>query len=527
MFMKNIMPIESLISKNYKRTTGKDVWKENLRIAVFAADKIRSSLGPRGSYKLVTYNRGPEQVVKITKDAIAILDELAIQYPPAVIISESAKIQRQEAGDGVATFVVFLSALLKKADELFALKIHPNTIIHGYNLATNRALELIDQQSSTYDSLAGEILDVVDCKRNLLSTKMRSMIMEAYQLAINKGKSDKDNIRFLRKPGGGIQESNLIKGIVVKKEKAHPNMPDKMNKLRIAITTERPGINRLEVKMPGQGPVHFKVNLKNPEQIRQFKETTDKIRSASLDRLIELKVNVLLCEQPLEQNLKDKLLAEGIFALEGVDKKDTLAVANATGARIVGQLSELIEEDLGFADALNTDSIELEKTVTIHGCKGATFLLRGSVSQAVDELETAIFNSIIVLKIMSEDNRVLAGGGAIEAHITQELRDFARHFPSKEQIVIQAFGDALMDIPRCLATNYGLNATDTLLELRKHQAEERYNMGIDAQGCAETVCLEPIRVKRSVIRRANEVSMLMLHIDELLISKEIPKFHKK
>jgi archaeal chaperonin len=527
MFMKNIMPIESIISKNYKRTTGKDVWKENLRIAVFAADKIRSSLGPSGAYKLVAYNRGPEQVVKVTKDAVAILDEVAIQYPPAVIISESAKIQRQEAGDGVATFVVFLSALLKKADELFALKIHPNTIIHGYNLATNRALELIDQQSSAYGNLAGEILDVVDCKRNLLSPKIRSMIMEAYQLAMNNGKFDKDNIRFLRKPGEGIQESSLIKGIVVKKEKAHPNMSDKMNNLRIAITSERPGINRLDVKMPGQGPVHLKLNLKNPEQIRQLRETTDKIRSASLDKLIDLKVNVLLCEQPLEQKLKDKLLAEGIFALEGVDKKDTFAVANATGARIIGQLSELMEEDLGFADGLYTDTIELEKTVTIHGCKGATFLLRGSVSQAVDELEIAISNSMIVLKIISEDNRVLAGGGAIEAHLTQELREFARQFPSKEQIAIQAFGDALMDIPRCLATNYGLNATDISLELKKCQAEGKYNTGIDAEGCAETVCLEPTKIKRSIIRRANEVSMLMLHIDELLISKEIPKFHKK
>ena len=344
---------------------------------------------------------------------------------------------------------------------------------------------------------------------------------------MNNDKFDKDNIRFLRKPGGSIQESSLIKGIVVKKEKAHPNMPDKMNKLRIAITTTRPGINRLEVKMPGQGPVHLKLNLKNPAQIRQFKETTDKIRSASLDRLIELKANVLLCEQPLEQNLKDKLLAEGIFALEGVDKKDTLAIANATGARIIGQLSELMKEDLGFADELKTDSIELEKTVTIHGCKGATFMLRGSISQTIDELETAISNSMIVLKIMGEDSRVLSGGGAIEAQITQELKEYARQFPSKEQIAIQAFGDALMDIPRCLATNYGLNATDTLLELRKHQAEERHNMGIDAQGCAETVCFEPTRIKRSVIRRANEVSMLMLHIDELLISKEIPKFHKK
>lgn len=525
--MKTILPMESIISKNYKRTIGKDVWRENLRIAVFAADKIRSSLGPQGSYKLIAYNRGPERVVKITKDAVAILDELAIQYPPAVIVSESAKLQRKEAGDGVSSFVIFLSALLKKADELLALKIHPNTIIHGYNLATNRALELIDQQATAYSNQNSDILDVVDCKRNLLSPKMRSMIMEAYKLATIKGKFDKNNIRFLRKPGGSIQESSLIKGVVIKKEKAHPNMPDRMENLRIVITSERPGINRLEIKMPGQGPVHLKLNIKKPEQISRYREATDKLKSASLDKLIELRANLLLCEQPLEENLKGKLLANGIFALENVDKKDTLAVADATGAMIVGQLCELREEDLGFADGLYVDRIELERSVTIDGCNGATFLLRGSVSQAIDELETAIANSMIVLKIMNKDNRVLAGGGAPEAYLTRELKEFAKQFPNKEQVVIQAFADGLMDIPRCLATNYGLNATDTLLELRKHQAEEKYNMGIGEHGCSEKVCVESVTIKRSVIRRANEVSMLLLHIDELLISKEIPKFHKK
>ena len=145
--MERIPSAKNIISSRYHRTTGKEAWRENLRYAIFAADKVRSSLGPKGAYKMVTYNKGPERVVKVTKDAVAILDELAIQYPPSVIISESAKMQREEAGDGVATFVIFVSALLKKADELLTLGIHPNTIIHGYSLATNKALEIIDRQA--------------------------------------------------------------------------------------------------------------------------------------------------------------------------------------------------------------------------------------------------------------------------------------------------------------------------------------------------------------------------------------------
>ena len=354
------------------------------------------------------------------------------------------------------------------------------------------------------------------------------MIMEAYPLALSEGKFDKENIRFLKKPGGSIQESNLIKGVVIKKEKAHPNMPDRIENLRIAITSERPGINRLDIKMRGEGPTQIKLNIQSADQMQKIQGNRKQAKSLqALDKMIELKANVLLCEQPIDESLKDKLLFNGIFALERVDKKDTQAVAKATGAKIVGKLEDLTEEDLGNADELYTGRIELEKTVTFQGCKGATFMLRGSTPQTIDELETAIRNSLTILKIMSEDNRVLPGGGAAETHIAQELKQYAKSFASREQIAIESFGNALMDIPRCLAENYGLNPTDTLLELKSHHAEGFSNYGVAEQRCGEMVCLEPIKVKRSVIRRAYEVSSLMLRIDELLISKEIPKFHKK
>ncbi len=193
----------------------------------------------------------------------------------------------------------------------------------------------------------------------------------------------------------------------------------------------------------------------------------------------------------------------------------------------MGKLENITEEDLGIADELYTGRIELEKTVTIQGCNGATFLLRGSTAQAIDELETAIRNSLTVLKIFDLDSRVLPGGGAIETYLSNELKNYAKSFASREQVAIESFAAALMDIPKCLAENYGLNPIDTLLELRNRHAEGLSDYGIDEKSCSEMVCLEPIKVKRSIIRRAYEVSSLMLRIDELLISKEIPKFHKK
>jgi chaperonin GroEL (HSP60 family) len=240
-----------------------------------------------------------------------------------------------------------------------------------------------------------------------------------------------------------------------------------------------------------------------------------------------MNVNVLLCEQPLDTLQKEKLSALGIFALENVDKKEALAVSKATGAKIVVNLNELSEGNIGVADTLKTDRIELEKTVTMQGCKGATFLLRGTTPQIMDELEVAIKNSFVMLKLSGDDSRVLPGSGAIEAEIAQELKSYSREFASREQLVIDAFAGALMDIPRCLAENYGLNPTDAILELKKRHTDGFCNFGVDELTGSGIVCIEPLKVKRSVLRRALEVSTFMLRIDELLISKEIPKFHKK
>ena len=496
-----------------------------MRSAIFAADKVRSTLGPKGAYKLVAYNKGPEQVVKVTKDPIAILDELAIQYPPAVIVSEAAKLQRQEAGDGVTGFVILLSGLLRKADELKTMKIHANTIIHGYHLATERALEIMEKQAAF--NVSGDVLDTVDCERKLLTPSIRSMIRQAYPLAFSDGRFDMENIRFLKKKGGCLQDSRLIHGVVIKNGKAHPNMPNHVIKPRIAVTSGKLGINRLEVKMKGEGPAHMQLNVKMPSQIRAYMEIEDKLKARPIQKLTELNVNVLLCEQPFDDYQKTELFTRGIFAVESIEKKDLYAIEKATGAKIVVNLNELTEEDVGAAAEISTDKIELEKTVTIEGCEYSTFMLRGNTPQTIDELETAIKNSFTVLKLMGDDARVLPGAGAVEAHVSHELKNYAKEFASREQIVIEAYADALVDAPRCLAENYGLNPTDMLPELRKRHAEGFCNCGVDRQGCRDMVCHEPLKVKRSVFRRAYEVSTLMLKIDELLISKEIPKFHKQ
>ena len=165
-------------------------------------------------------------------------EELAIQYQPTVIVSESAKLQREEAGDGVTGFVILLSALLKKANELLSVGIHVNTVINYYRLATEKSFEILERQALSSNTQNIDILDTVDCERKLLTPHTRLIIRQAYPLAFTDGRFERENIRFLKKKGGNLQDSSLIRGIVIKKEKPSPTCPTTSLTLGLQSRTE-------------------------------------------------------------------------------------------------------------------------------------------------------------------------------------------------------------------------------------------------------------------------------------------------
>jgi chaperonin GroEL (HSP60 family) len=518
--------IMNVLSPKYEYTKGRDAWHNNLRLTVFAAERVRSSLGPNGAYKMVSYNRGPEKIVKVTKDAAAVLKELAIQYPTVAILAEAAKIQRQEVGDGVTSFVVLSSALLKKADELIAKGVHPTTILNGYLEAAKKALEIISANSKKNPALE-RVLETVDCGRGLLTKEIRRSIIEAAAIANKDGKMDKDKIRIIRKPGESTSETKLIKGIAIKKNKLHPNMPDSLAKPRIAITSERIGSNRLEIKMPSEGPLHMKFDVNTPQKLAACKEAEKNLKTEALKQLDALGVNVLFSQQPIDNCSKSKLLAMNVLAFETVDQKDLAIISKATGAAVGSNLAELSESDLGNAANLEIENLGLEKMVTLNCKDYATFLLRGYTMQAIDELELVIRNSLTLLQTANQGGGFVAGGGATEFHVARQLRSFSRQFSGREQLAVECFAEALMEIPRCLAENNGLNSMDVSAQMSKAHAEGSSSYGVGADGCCNDVCAELSEVKTAVIRRAYDVASLMLRIDEQITSKEVLKFHKQ
>jgi chaperonin GroEL (HSP60 family) len=519
-----------ILLKNRGRLSGKDAWRQNLNLASLAAFKIGSSLGPKGAYKLVTYHRGPEMVMKVTKDPIDVVDELGIEYPAIMTLAEAAKIQRQHTGDGISTLLVLVSALLTEADKLIEMGLHPNTILDGYLKATEKSVAIINEiAKNVAKDLDEHLLEVVDCGRELLSRGLRRDLSEAISLVAEDGLIDVDIVRIVKKPGGQTNDSKLVRGVIIKKGKAHPSMHDWIDAPKIAFLTKLE-MKRLELKAKDEGPFSAKLNITSQGQIQLFKSEEARLRALLVELVKMSGANVLIARAKIDDRVSDQLSRQGIFALHLVDAQDFEAAAKATGATIVSDADQLEKEDLGIARKLEVDKIKPDDVVILYCDGGATLLLRGSSPELIQELEKTVKRALLILKHSRSNPKVVPGGGAILVELASQLRRYALTFEGREQFVISSFADALEKIPECLSRNYGLDPIDMMIQLRNHHTNGQQAMGVGENGCVdmyEANVIELASVNRANVHRAFELVSLLLRIDDCFYVKDTPKFHKQ
>ncbi len=519
-----------ILLKNRGRLSGRDVWRQNLNLASIAALKIGSSLGPKGAYKLVTYHRGPEMVMKVTKDPIDVVDELGIEYPAIMTLAEAAKIQRQHTGDGISTLLVLVSALLTEADKLMEMGLHPNTILDGYLKATEKSVAIINEiAKNVAKDIDEHLLEVVDCGRELLSRWLRRDLSEAINLVAEDGMIDVDRVLVVKQPGGQTNDSKLVRGVIIRKGKAHPSMPNWLDTPKIAFLTKLE-IKRLELKAKDEGPFSVKLNITSEGQIQLFKSEEARIRTLLVEIVKMSGANVLICRSKIDDRICDQLSRQGIFAIHFVDAQDFEAAAKATGATIVSDADQLGRADLGIARKLEVDKIKPDDIVILHCDGGATLLLRGSSPELVQELEKTVRRALLILKHSRSNPKAVPGGGAILVELASHLRRYALTLEGREQFVIGSFADALEKIPECLSRNYGLDPIDMMIQLRNHHSNGQQAMGVGENGCMdmyEANVIELASVNKANIHRAFELVSLLLRIDDCFYVKDIPKFHKQ
>ena len=513
-----------ILKEGTGRSRGKEAQRNNIMAARIIAEAVKTTLGPRGMDKMLISGMGD---IKITNDGAAILKEIDVEHPAAKMIVEVAKTQDDMVGDGTTTAVILAGELLGKAETLLDQNIHPTMIVSGYRKAFQKAEEILQK--------IGIPVDIEDRKtlRKVAVTAMASKVMgEAREHLANiavdavkqiveqrgeKNTADIDNIQIIKKEGKSLADTELIQGIILDKEVVHPGMPTRVEKAKIALITAA-----LEVK---KTEISAEIRIRDPTQMKAFLDQETRMLKDMVEKVKKAGANVLICQKGIDDLAQHLLAKEGIMGTRRVKESDMEKLAKATGGRIINNLDDLKAKDLGEAGLVEERKIGDDKMVFVEKCKdpkSVSVVIRAGLEKMIDEAERAIHDALSVVADVIEHNKVVAGGGAVEAEIAKELRDYATKVGGREQLAIEAFADSAEAIPETLAENAGLNTIDILVDLRSaHQKKKGYTMGVDVfsgdiTNMLEKGVIEPVRVKQQALKSAAEVASMVLRIDDVI-----------
>jgi len=508
---------------------GKDAQQNNIAAAKLVAELVKSSLGPRGLDKMLVDSLGD---VTITNDGATILKEIDVQHPAAKMIVEISKTVDNEVGDGTTSSVVFAGALLARAEDLLKKDVHSSTIVDGFQAAADKTLEI-------YSELAKKVMP--DDKESLIkiaTTSMQSKLISEdsdilSKIVVNAILSiatkkddvysvDLENIKVEKKSGGSIQDTQIIQGIVLDKEIVHSGMPTKIENARIALINSALEIEKTEMSS--------EIRITDPTQMQMFLEEENRMIKSMVDKLHDIGTNVLICQKGIDDIAQHYLSKYGIMAVRRVKESDMIKLSKATGGRVISNLEDLSENDLGSAKLAHQKKVESDKWVFIEGCKhpqSVTLLIRGGSQRVIDEVDRSIHDSLMVVKDVVQKPEIVAGGGAPEAYAASLLKDWADNFDGKEQLAVKKYAEALEVIPLTIAENAGMDPIDTMANLRAKQNQGRKWTGIDARNTqiADMMAInviEPIAVKEQIIKSATEAACMILRIDDVIATSGAP-----
>ncbi|MEX0764906.1 MAG: thermosome subunit beta [Nitrosopumilaceae archaeon] len=511
------------------QTKGRDAQKNNIMAAKLIADIVHSSLGPRGMDKMLVDSLGD---VTITNDGATILKEIDVQHPAAKMLVEISKATDNEVGDGTTSAVVIAGALLENAEVLINQEVHPTIIVDGYRKAAQKAIQLLEKLADKVDPTDKEILGKI--ARTSMQTKLvrkdssglSDMIVKSVLAVAEKTDDaytvDIDDIKVEKKAGGSIKDTLLTKGIILDKEVVHSGMPKKITNAKIALINSALEIDKTEFDA--------KINISNPEQMKSFLDEENKMIKNMVDKVIASGANVLFCQKGIDDIAQHYLAKAGILTVRRIKESDLAKLAKATGARIVTNLDDLSEKDLGSAENVEERKVETDRWVFVEGCrhpKAVTILVRGGSQRVVDEVERSVHDALMVVKDVMEKPLIVAGGGAPETYAATKLREWAKSLEGREQLAVEKFADSLEVIPITLAENAGMDPIDTLASLRSKQLKGSKWTGIDVmKGIVASMhssdIFEPLSVKNQIISSATEAACMILRIDDVIAVTKSP-----
>ena len=508
---------------------GRDAQKNNIAAAKLVAELVKSSLGPRGLDKMLVDSLGD---VTITNDGATILKEIDAQHPTAKMMVEISKTIDTEVGDGTTSSVIFAGTLLAKAEELLSKDVHSSVIIDGFQAASEKSLEILDEiakkvQDNDKETLLKIAATSMESKlisedSDILSKIVVDAILKITETKNQKSSVDLDNIKVEKKAGGSITDTALVKGIVLDKEIVHSGMPTKIQQAKIALINTALEIEKTEMSA--------EIRINDPTQMQMFLEEENRMLKSMVDKLHSIGTNVVICQKGIDDMAQHFLAKYGILGVRRVKESDMTKLAKATGGRITTNLEDISEKDLGTSDLVHQKKVESDKWVFVEGCRNpqsVTLLIRGGSQRVVDEVDRSIHDALMVVKDVIERPAIVAGGGAPEALLAAFLKDWSESFDGRQQLAIKNFAEALEIIALTIAENAGMDPIDTMVTLRAKQSEGKKWSGINAKDgkvgdMLSLNIVEPVVVKEQIIKSATEAASMILRIDDVIAISGAP-----
>ncbi|CAG2248541.1 T-complex protein 1 subunit gamma-like [Mytilus edulis] len=516
-----------VLNQNTKRETGKVVQKGNIAAGKAIADIIRTCLGPRSMLKMLM---DPMGGIVMTNDGNAILREITVQHPAAKSMIEVARTQDEEVGDGTTSVIILAGEMLSVAEQFLTQQMHPTIIISAYRQALEDMVDILREKVSVPVDTNNrtEMLKIV---KSCVGTKFISKWSElACNIALDatatvaleeNGRKEIDIKRYAKVekiPGGTIEDSQVLKGVMLNKDVVHPKMKRRIEKPKILLLD-----CNLEYK---KGESQTNIEITKEEDFTKILKMEEDYIEKICAEVIQFKPDLIITEKGVSDLAQHFLVKAGISVIRRVRKSDNNRIARACGATIVNRTDEIKEDDLGtgcglfyiekFGDEYFTFLVECENP------KACTILLRGASKDILNEVERNLQDAMNVARNVMVEPKLVAGGGASEMALAQAMNEKAKTITGVSQWPYRAVARALEVIPRTLIQNCGANPIRTLTALRaKHASPDNTSWGIDGENgkivdMKEYGIWEPFSVKVQTLKTALETAMLLLRIDDIV-----------
>jgi len=435
-----------ILREGSKRTHGSDAQHNNIMAAKAVAEAVRTTLGPKGMDKMLVDSMGD---VVITNDGATILKEMDIEHPGAKMIVEVAKTQDAEVGDGTTTAAVLAGEFLTKAEELLESGVHPTVIASGYRLAATQAAKILDtvtisaspEDTETLVKIAGTAITGKGAESH--KDHLSRLAVHAVKSVVEKSEDGKitvdiEDIKTEKRPGGSIKDSEIVEGVIVDKERVHTGMPEVVKDAKVLLLSVPIELKKTETKA--------EIKITTPDQMQLFLDQEEAMLKEIVDKVIKTGANVVFCQKGIDDLAQYYLTKAGIFAMRRVKKSDMDKLSRATGARVITNLDEIDESDIGYAGLVEEKDVTGSRMTFVTGCKESkttSILLRGGTEHVVDGLERALEDALRVVGVALEDQKIVVGGGSPEVELALRLKEYAATLKGREQLAVMKFAESL------------------------------------------------------------------------------------